>query len=136
VTFALAWTLTLIQPGLEKRLLATISKSFDELYNEMEAFVTLINQTLGQQLISLLQPYCARDPRPIKGLAWPITARARRRGPRRTVIRLENGAEQSTDRTLKKLRTALEQRGVTFVFEDGKGVGIRGEPNAGHRDDQ
>jgi hypothetical protein len=45
--------------------LAAITASFEELYSEMEAFVTLVNETLGQQRISLLQPNCARDPRPV-----------------------------------------------------------------------
>lgn len=45
--------------------LATITKSFDDLYSEMEAFVTLINKTLGQQFVSLLQPNHGLDPRPV-----------------------------------------------------------------------
>jgi hypothetical protein len=45
--------------------LAAITKSFDDLYSEMEAFVTLINKTLGQQFISLLQPNHGLDPRPV-----------------------------------------------------------------------
>ena len=45
--------------------IATIANDFENLYSEMEAFVTLINQTLGQQLISMLQPSRALDPRPV-----------------------------------------------------------------------
>lgn len=44
---------------------------------------------------------------------------------RRTVIRLENSSEPRSDRIMEKLRSALERRGIEFLFEGVHGVGIR-----------
>jgi len=43
---------------------------------------------------------------------------------RRTLIRLENSEEPGTERTMEKLRLALEKRGVEFLFEGSQGVGV------------
>ena len=44
---------------------------------------------------------------------------------RRTLIRLENSEEPGSERTMEKLRVALEKRGIEFLFEGLQGVGVR-----------
>ena len=44
---------------------------------------------------------------------------------RRTLIRLENSEEAGSERTIKKVRVALEKRGIEFLFEGPQGVGVR-----------
>lgn len=44
---------------------------------------------------------------------------------RRTLIRLENSEEPGSERTMGKLRVALEKRGIEFLFEGSQGVGVR-----------
>jgi DNA-binding XRE family transcriptional regulator len=44
---------------------------------------------------------------------------------RRTVIRLENSDEPRSERIMEKLRSALEKRGIEFLFEGPQGVGLR-----------
>jgi transcriptional regulator with XRE-family HTH domain len=44
---------------------------------------------------------------------------------RRTLIRLENSEEAGSERTMEKLRVALERRGIEFLFEGLEGVGLR-----------
>ena len=44
---------------------------------------------------------------------------------KRTVIRLENSEEPRSDRIIEKLRSALERRGIEFIFEGPQGVGLR-----------
>jgi transcriptional regulator with XRE-family HTH domain len=44
---------------------------------------------------------------------------------RRTLIRLENSEEPGSERTMEKLRVALEKRGIEFLFEGPQGVGVR-----------
>jgi len=43
----------------------------------------------------------------------------------RTLIRIENSEEPGSDRTMGKLRLALERHGIEFLFEGLQGVGIR-----------
>jgi transcriptional regulator with XRE-family HTH domain len=43
----------------------------------------------------------------------------------RTVHRIESGFQGATDRTLDKIRTAFEVRGVEFIFDGSKPSGIR-----------
>jgi len=42
----------------------------------------------------------------------------------RTLMRIENSEEPGSDRTMQKLRTALERHGIEFLFEGLQGVGI------------
>ncbi len=49
---------------------------------------------------------------------------------KRTIIRIEQGTSGAHDRTLRDLQAALEQKGIEFLFEDGRGVGIRIKPQA------
>jgi DNA-binding XRE family transcriptional regulator len=44
---------------------------------------------------------------------------------RRTVIRMENSDEPLSDRIMEKLKTALERKGIEFLFEGSEGVGLR-----------
>ena len=44
---------------------------------------------------------------------------------KKTIVRFEQGLSIPHDRTLRDLRLALEERGIIFLFEDNKGVGIR-----------
>ena len=44
---------------------------------------------------------------------------------RRTLIRIENSEEPGSDRTMEKLRLALERHGIEFLFEGLQGVGVR-----------
>ena len=39
-------------------------------------------------------------------------------------MRIENSEEPGSDRTMKKLRSALERHGIEFLFEGLQGVGI------------
>jgi len=41
------------------------------------------------------------------------------------LIRLENSEEPGSERTMEKLRVALEKRGIEFLFEGPQGVGVR-----------
>lgn len=43
---------------------------------------------------------------------------------KRTIARIELGSAVSYDRTIRDLQTTLEQRGIEFVFENGRGIGI------------
>jgi transcriptional regulator with XRE-family HTH domain len=43
----------------------------------------------------------------------------------KTIQRIENGFEGATERTLRKLRKAFEARGIDFLFEGSRAVGIR-----------
>jgi transcriptional regulator with XRE-family HTH domain len=43
----------------------------------------------------------------------------------RTLMRIENSEEPGSDRTMEKLRVALERRGIEFLFEGPQGVGVR-----------
>jgi len=43
----------------------------------------------------------------------------------RTLIRIENSEEPGSDRTMEKLRSALERHGIEFLFEGPHGVGVR-----------
>jgi transcriptional regulator with XRE-family HTH domain len=43
----------------------------------------------------------------------------------RTLIRIENSEEPGSERTMEKLRVALEKRGIEFLFEGPQGVGVR-----------
>lgn len=43
----------------------------------------------------------------------------------RTIHRIESGFQGATDRTLKKIRTAFEARGVDFLFDGNKPSGIQ-----------
>ena len=47
---------------------------------------------------------------------------------KRTIILIEQGTSSSHDRTLRDLQIALEQQGIEFLFENGRGVGIRAKP--------
>ena len=47
---------------------------------------------------------------------------------KRTISHFEGGDRLPHDRTLRDLQTALEQQGVEFLFENGRGVGIRAKP--------
>ena len=47
---------------------------------------------------------------------------------KRTIIRIEQGTSSSHDRTLRDLQIALEQQGIEFLLENGRGVGIRAKP--------
>ncbi len=49
---------------------------------------------------------------------------------KRTIIRIEQGASSAHDRTLRDLQTALEKQGIEFLFENGRGVGIRTKESA------
>jgi DNA-binding XRE family transcriptional regulator len=44
---------------------------------------------------------------------------------KRTIIRIEQGSSSGQERTLRDLQRALEARGIEFLFENGRGVGIR-----------
>lgn len=44
---------------------------------------------------------------------------------KRTIIRIEQSSSSSQERTLRDLQTALELKGIEFLFEGGHGVGIR-----------
>jgi predicted transcriptional regulator len=44
---------------------------------------------------------------------------------KRTIARIELGSAVSYDRTLRDLQVVLEQQGIEFLFENGRGVGIR-----------
>lgn len=43
----------------------------------------------------------------------------------RTIYRIESGFRGATDRTLEKIRNAFEKRGLEFIFEGPKPVGLR-----------
>jgi len=43
----------------------------------------------------------------------------------RTLMRIENSEEPGSDRTMAKLRSALERHGIEFLFEGYQGVGVR-----------
>ena len=43
----------------------------------------------------------------------------------KTIQRIENGFQGATERTLRKLRRAFEAKGIDFVFEGSRPVGIR-----------
>lgn len=43
----------------------------------------------------------------------------------RTIYRIESGFRGATDRTLEKIRNAFEKRGLEFLFEGPKPVGLR-----------
>jgi transcriptional regulator with XRE-family HTH domain len=47
---------------------------------------------------------------------------------KKTIARFELGVGVPHDRTLRDLRLALEAKGVEFLFEGTKGVGIRVTP--------
>ncbi|MGY6249813.1 helix-turn-helix domain-containing protein [Bosea thiooxidans] len=47
---------------------------------------------------------------------------------KRTIARIELGSAVSYDRTIRDLQTTLEQKGIEFLFENGRGVGIRAKP--------
>ena len=51
---------------------------------------------------------------------------------KRTIIRIEQGTSSAHDRTIRDLQTALEQQGIVFLFEDGRGVGIRTKSDVEH----
>lgn len=40
-------------------------------------------------------------------------------------MRIENSEEPGSDRTMEKLRSALERHGIEFLFEGFQGVGVR-----------
>jgi transcriptional regulator with XRE-family HTH domain len=42
-----------------------------------------------------------------------------------TVSRLERGAEELQEKTIAKLRTALEKAGIILITENGGGPGVR-----------
>lgn len=44
---------------------------------------------------------------------------------KRTIIRIEQGTSTGQERTLRDLQRALEQHGVEFLFENGRGIGIK-----------
>ncbi|PTM41619.1 helix-turn-helix protein [Bosea sp. 124] len=44
---------------------------------------------------------------------------------KRTIAHLETGDRIPHDRTLRDIQQALESRGVEFVFENGRGIGLR-----------
>ena len=44
---------------------------------------------------------------------------------KRTISHLEAGGRIPHDRTLRDIQTALEMRGVEFLFENGRGTGIK-----------
>lgn len=43
----------------------------------------------------------------------------------RTIYRIESGFRGATERTLDKIREAFETRGLEFIFEGAKPVGLR-----------
>ena len=44
---------------------------------------------------------------------------------KRTISHFEAGDRLPHDRTLRDLQIALERKGIEFLFENGRGVGIR-----------
>jgi len=47
------------------------------------------------------------------------------RNIRMTADQVENSEEPGSERTMEKLRSALERRGIEFLFEGPNGVGVR-----------
>lgn len=43
----------------------------------------------------------------------------------RTIYRIESGFRGATERTLEKIRQAFEVRGLEFIFEGAKPVGLQ-----------
>ncbi len=43
---------------------------------------------------------------------------------KRTIARIEQNLTVPHDRTLRDIQQALESRGIVFVFENGKGIGL------------
>lgn len=43
---------------------------------------------------------------------------------KRTIAHLESGDRIPHDRTLRDIQQALESRGIVFMFENGKGIGL------------
>jgi transcriptional regulator with XRE-family HTH domain len=59
------------------------------------------------------------------GLGWNVRELAARSGVgANTISRYENGTDAYGE-TLRKLREALEEGGVTFLDDDGRGPGLR-----------
>lgn len=44
---------------------------------------------------------------------------------KRTIADFERGATLPHERTLRDIRLALEARGIDFLFEENRGVGVR-----------
>ncbi|WP_036003703.1 helix-turn-helix domain-containing protein [Bradyrhizobium yuanmingense] len=42
----------------------------------------------------------------------------------RTIHRIERGFQGATERTLRRIRSAFEAKGIVFLFDGGKPVGI------------
>ena len=43
---------------------------------------------------------------------------------KRTIARIEQNLTIPHDRTLRDIQQALESRGIVFMFENGKGIGL------------
>ncbi len=43
---------------------------------------------------------------------------------KRTIARIEQNLTVPHDRTLRDIQQALESRGIVFMFENGKGIGL------------
>jgi predicted transcriptional regulator len=52
---------------------------------------------------------------------------------KRTIARFEKGLSVPYERTLRDLQSCLEEKGVEFLFEGSKGVGVRVGSNERHR---
>jgi hypothetical protein len=61
----LNWKVSLEEDLYDFDKILSVQNGFDSIYIEMEEFVSLINETLGQKHISMREPNRALDPRPV-----------------------------------------------------------------------
>ena len=78
----------------------------------------------------MMSPAQCRAARALLGLTQPMLAQASRLGLS-TVVDFERGRRAVSEQAIDSIRTALQERGVEFIDENGGGPGVRLRKPAG-----